>query len=1024
MKIVPTPEQRAIIHYPLLPLRVTAGAGTGKTTTIALRLEHLVRSGETEPEQALGVTFTNKAAEELSIRLRSSLPELSEQGREIEVATYHGFAHGLLREFGPIVGVERSASVITPGYARQLMRDALGDDEHSAIDLTMPGRRVGEMAALAGQLGDHLLDPADLTTGGDDRVEAERADLAVALAAYRMRKQSLGVVDYADLIAAAHRLVTGHPEIAERVRSRYHVVLLDEYQDTNPAQREMLRVTFGSGFPVTAVGDADQTIYEWRGASLQNFADFPQHFPAPDGSPAETLHLTLNRRSTKQVIDLANRVRAEIDRHGDLGNLRALDEAETGSVRAGWFRTALDEARWIASEVRRLHDEGTAWREIGILFRKHAQIGLVRDALERQDVPVEVVSLGGLLEVPEVADVHAWLRVLGRPDDAPALMRILLGAGYRLGMGDLGPLANWVRARHDDANDGDLDRAGWTLLEAVDRFEDCNGLNQRTTTRLGAFRDTYRSILGQAQGVSLVELSRIVLDRAGAWPEVEALDDAPRLSARLNLYRFLDLAQEWSPLEGRPSLEAFLDYLDLLQEDRGADELDTARVSSEDAVALLTVHRAKGLEWPVVLLPALCHNTFPSPGNPYANPFTHPQFLPYDLRLDAAYLPELPSAQKESKALIKALHADQEWRTAYVAVTRAARQIVATGAFWYTEKSTKKPSRIFELALETEGVEIVEQVAEPGDPPDTLRFAPDPTDGPDPLFGDGWRAALRAAVEDPDWPARFAAEQGLETGYNEAVGQLSMILDDLPATRDNEGEPQFFRTSVTGLITFASCPQRFHWSEVDRLPRRPSPALRHGVEVHRRIELHHRGAVPFEEADEGFYDLEPSGEGRSGSFKAFLGSRFAGARPLLVEAPFELRMGDGIVAGRIDAIYEPSPGTWEVVDFKSGRRSDDPSRRVQLQAYAVAVADAGFASGTPDHVRVAFAYLGGGLEEVIEEVDEHWLQDARNRIGELVSAASAGQRHPRPSDGCRSCDFTRFCEAGTEWLADQADSGA
>ncbi|MCJ7727016.1 MAG: ATP-dependent helicase, partial [Acidimicrobiia bacterium] len=568
-----------------------------------------------------------------------------------------------------------------------------------------------------------------------------------------------------DLISAAHHLVTAHPEIAQRVRSRYRVVLLDEYQDTNPAQREMLRAVFGEGFPVTAVGDADQTIYEWRGASLQNFADFPRHFPSADGTEAETLHLTLNRRSTKRVIDLANRVRDEIGRQGDLGELSALDDAADGSVEVGWFRTSVDEARWLAAEVKRLHDDGVAWKDIGILFRKHAQIGLIRDALERQGVPVEVASLGGLLEVPEVAEVHAWLRVLGRPDDSPALMRILLGAGYRLGMGDLAPLAGWVRAKHDHDSDADLGGVGWALLEAVDRFEECVDLNERATTRLRAFRDTYRALLTQAQGSSLVELCRIVLDRTGAWPEVEALDDAARLSARLNLYRFLDLAEEWSPLEGRPSLDAFLDYLDLLHEDRGADELDTAKVSGEDAVAMITVHRAKGLEWPIVFLPALCHNTFPSPGHPYADPARHPQFLPYDLRLDADYLPDLPADDKERLALIKAHHADQEWRTAYVAVTRTARTLVATGAFWYTQKSTKKPSRFFELAAATEGATVVADVTDPGDPPESLRFANDPSEGPDPHFPDGWRAALRASVEDPSWPDRFAAEHDLQAGY-------------------------------------------------------------------------------------------------------------------------------------------------------------------------------------------------------------------------------------------------------------------
>ena len=241
-----------------------------------------------------------------------------------------------------------------------------------------------------------------------------------------------------------------------------------------------------------------------------------------------------------------------------------------------------------------------------------------------------------------------------------------------------------------------------------------------------------------------MELCRTILDRTGAWPEVEALDDAARLSARLNLYRFLDLAEEWSPLEGRPSLEAFLEYLDLLEDERGADELDTARVSGEDAVALLTVHRAKGLEWPIVFLPALCKGTFPSPGHPYADPVEHPQFVPYELRLDAGYLPTLPDDKKERKELIKAHHSDQEWRTAYVAVTRAARGIVATGAYLVHREEHQEASPASSSWRWRPPVWRSSSTStDPGEPPEALRFSSEPADGPDPLFEEGWRAALR-----------------------------------------------------------------------------------------------------------------------------------------------------------------------------------------------------------------------------------------------------------------------------------------
>jgi DNA helicase-2/ATP-dependent DNA helicase PcrA len=1015
----PSPEQAAVRDHALTPLRVTAGAGTGKTTTIALRLAALVEQGAVEPEQALGITFTNKAAEELADRLRAALPGQAAEGREVEVTTYHGFALGLLREFGLLVGVERAAGVVTPGYARQLLRDALGAAPRQALDLTVPGRRVDELVALANHLGDHLAGPevvAGDPSAAADEVVARRRELANALLAYGERKRRLGLVDYADLIARGHTLVSDYPEVAARIRERYRVVLLDEYQDTNPAQRELLRALFGDGFPVTAVGDPDQTIYEWRGASLENFDAFPVHFPDADGTEAPTLPLSYNRRSARRIVDMANAVRDEIAGPTGLDRLRALDDAAEGVVEAAWFHDALREAEWIAGEVLRLHDEhDVAWKGIGILFRRHRQIGLVRDALERAGVPVEVAALGGLLDVPEVADLHAWLRAVGRPDDAPSLMRVLLGSGFRLGLADLAPLAGWVRDRHHEAHEDELGGIGWALLEAVDRLDEVAGLSAEARRRLCSFRSRYLALLETAQGVSLVELCRHVLDAIGAWPEVEALDDAARLSARLNLYRFLDLAEEWSPIEGAPSLQAFLDYLDLLTEDRATDELDTARVSGEDAVALLTVHRAKGLEWPVVILPALCRGTFPGSAIAYADPLRRPEVLPYEHRLDAQSLPRLPDDDDERRDVLKRIHLDQEWRTAYVAVTRAADRLVCTGAFWYTEKKHKEPSRLHEIAL-AHGT-VVADCAEPGDAPSTLRFEPDGAAAPDPLFAAGWLQALRDAAADPGAPERIAGRQGTRAAYDAAVDQLRLVLDGLPEPPEHEGEEEGLRTSVTGLVTYAACPKQFYWSEVDRLPRRPSPAMRHGIEVHRRIELHNRGTLALEEADEGFYDL-PAGEvtGAASAFSVFTASRFASSLPRWVEAPFELKVGDARVAGRIDAIYETDPGAWEIVDFKSGALRDDPAMLVQLQAYAVAAREAGFAPEPPRSTTVTFAFLGGGGDELSYPVDDEWLGEARRRVAALVSGAAAGEFPATPGEPCRRCDFARFCDEGSAWL--------
>jgi DNA helicase-2/ATP-dependent DNA helicase PcrA len=186
--------------------------------------------------------------------------------------------------------------------------------------------------------------------------------------------------------------------------------------------------------------------------------------------------------------------------------------------------------------------------------------------------------------------------------------------------------------------------------------------------------------------------------------------------------------------------------------------------------------------------------------------------------------------------------------------------------------------------------------------------------------------------------------------------------------------------------------------------------------------LHHRGGLSPEEAAESLYDLA-AGEPQPGAdpFAAFRASRFAASTPVMVETPFELQLGGSRLAGRIDAVYGPELGLWEVVDFKSGRRRPDPALRVQLEAYAVAVHEAGF-PGAPERTRVTFAYLGGrALEEVTEEVDAAWREAARTHLASLLAAAAAGERTPSPSEACRSCDFTRFCAAGAAWVAAQPD---
>ncbi|HEY6627680.1 MAG TPA: ATP-dependent DNA helicase [Acidimicrobiia bacterium] len=1013
-QLTPSPEQAKVLELGLDTIRIRAGAGTGKTTTVAMVIANLIAKHALDPERILGVTFTNKAASELADRVRSTISGSIDEGRQVEVHTYHGFAAQVLSEFGALAGVDNRVKVITPTFSRQILSETFHHTTYQHLDITNRGT-LDKIRGLGDRLGDHLLDPQDLLDQihPDDETWQSRVEMLETLTKYADDKRRLGVVDYGDLVTLSTRILQANPGLAGEIRSRYEVVVLDEYQDTNPGQRVLLATIFGDRFPVIAVGDEDQTIYEWRGASSENFELFPTHFRRRDGQPAKDRSLTLNRRSAQSLLEVANVIRQQANPESE--PLESDDRSKKGEVITYWAGDALAEADWIARRFEELHDSGVPYAEMAVLFRKNKDFAVVVDAMARGGIPVEVANLGGLLSVPEVAELRSWLMVIERPENSAALVEILFGSRYRLGLADIAPLTNWV-AGVVPVSDQE-DESPVTLLEAIEVIDEIGGIRDDARAALKHFLDLYRALLTESQGMSLVETCRLVLDRTRAWQDIEALPATTRLTARLNLHRLLDLAEDWSPLTGRPSLEAFLDYLEAM-EDEPAEELDSAHLSGEDAVTLVTIHRAKGLEWDVVAIPAVTDLNFPSKARQHPDPARFAEFLPVQCRIDSA-LADMPDDEKARAEYLKARNDTQEWRTAYVAATRARSVMMMTGAYWYglpePTVTPKKPSPLFELVEAHPNSTSAGHEPAP-DRPALLRRDPEAA-APDPVFADGWDGGLRSAMADHEAMDRLADELGVKAAYDTEVETLVETLFELSATDQlPQGGADQRAVSVTGLVTYAQCPKRFYWSSVDLLPRRRSRAAQVGTELHRRIELHQRGQVPFEQLSDDLYDVpdEPTG---SGGFKAFSNSRFAQNQAALVEAPFEIVVGDGYrVRGRIDAVYVDG-GHWEVVDFKSGRPSSDPSRVVQLQCYAIAASDVDFGFSTPESLDVTFAYLGGGLNEATYEADSEWVDRSRSDIAGLTRSIEDKVFDETPGDWCHSCDFLRFCAPGKAWVA-------
>lgn len=308
-------------------------------------------------------------------------------------------------------------------------------------------------------------------------------------------------------------------------------------------------------------------------------------------------------------------------------------------------------------------------------------------------------------------------------------------------------------------------------------------------------------------------------------------------------------------------------------------------------------------------------------------------------------------------------------------------------------------------------------VDDPG-PIEEPRWEP-PGPAPDPLFSDSaWNAVLREAMDDAAWLNAYPEHQPAAA---DRASQLRLELESLPQPTVME-RTVAKSTSVTGLVTLARCPLQFRWAFVERLPRRPSPALRRGVQFHRSVELHNLGKVPLADLDEMAYDLAGDQGGEtaiSGAdpYEVFLDSRFADRKARFAEVPIDLDVGSVRVRGRIDAVYEPEPGRWEIVDYKSGRPSDDPALDVQLQVYAIAAADGAVAEPVPDDLSVTFAFFGGGAYgERSIDVDDVWLSGARERVKDLSERFERDEFEPTPTEACRRCDFVSFCKAGRAFL--------
>jgi len=1022
-----TDEQLAAATAPLGPGLVVAGAGTGKTTVMAARVVWLVGTGQVAPSGVLGLTFTTKAAAELESRVRRALravlppppvagPPGEEPGDdEPTVSTYHAYAWRLLRDHGMLVGLEPSSEILAEGMRYQAADAVLRAAGRAPAHLRQALRtHTGQLVELDAHLNEHLVEVADLVAANADVARraaaalaassglgerdawakavdtaAARVDLAALVPALRLAKARRGAVDFGDVLALAVRLAETVPDVADEQRSRYPVVLLDEYQDTSVAQKRLLAALFGAGHPVTAVGDPLQAIYGWRGASVANIDAFPTEFAAADATAAPVFALTQNNRSDTVILDAANALGTALREVHATAPLRPAPARPGGRLVVALHPTVDDELVWLAHQLRACVDAGTPCREVAVLARAHTTFGPLRDALVAVGLAVEVVGLGGLLALPEVADVVATAQLLADPAANTAAVRLLAGPRWRIGHRDLAVLGELARRQAPPrAQPGSLAQALHALAQPADPVEELSllevveglrgpaaraaGLSAQAVDRLAGFATEVAALRRHVHD-PLVDLLARIVTTTGLDVELALAAGA---HGRAGVDQLLDVAATFTR-RGETGLRPFLAYLAAAQEyERG---MDVALPTDADSVKVLTAHKAKGLEWDIVAVPHLVASAFPSTLG-RSSWLTDPGELPAELRGDAASQPVLPSWDKAGRAAyavaVRATARLEEDRLGYVAATRARHVLLASGHWWGpTQKKPRGPSpylqTLHDLALGAgAGVARVDA------------WTPAPPDGSTNPLAQRALARRWPAVLDPDaFAARAAAAEavrsalahpppargGLTGAEAEQVTRWDRDVDLLLSEAALAGESVRdvalpVSLSASQLVTLAADPQRLAEELARPLPRPPAPAAARGSAFHAWVEtlggqraLIDRSELASAEGDDRHEDDEALATLRA----AFLAGPYGDRVPVAVEAPFELVLAGRVIRGRIDAVYPGSGGfAYQVVDWKTGREAADP---LQLAVYRLAWAQ--LVGVAVDGVDAVFYYVASGRLE-------------------------------------------------------------
>jgi DNA helicase-2/ATP-dependent DNA helicase PcrA len=957
-------EQRAAVEHGDGPLLIVAGAGTGKTTVIARRIAHLIASRRARPSQILALAFNDKAAAEMQERVDLLVPY---GYADVTIQTFHAFGEEVLAGHGLEIGIGPGFSVLDQTsqalfIAERLEALAL----HHYRPLSDPTRYLSQLADFFSRAKDDPQWPEDIrriarehaerassagAAGGGDpnlvaamRDHASRlAELAEAYERYNTLLWKAGFLDFGDLLALTHRLVTESPAVLRRLQQKFRYVLVDEFQDTNPVQFKIVRRLVEEHRNLVVVGDDDQSIYRFRGAHLKNILEFREHYPE-----TEEIVLRRNYRSTRQILARSRRLIVQNQERLEVryGISKELHTEKSGTDPV-WkeFETEADEAAWVADEIASaVRETRRRPRDVAVLVRNNRHAEPFLRALDERGIPYYFSGSRGLFQRPEVKELISMLQSLFQ-DSRPEFLYLLASEAYGVPEGDLTKLMHAL-ARHPVTL-----RA---LFRRAAAGRDDLDISDEGRERLGRFLEDVDALQEFARGRRTGEVLYYYLERRGILKDLMAARTFEDEARARNIVKFFALIRSFEKVALADRVPLFLRHFEAVQEfgeDPSVADLD----ETSDVVQVMTIHRAKGLEFPVVYLVQMATQRFPT--------------------TDRARGIELPHERGEEDASIA--HREEERRLCYVAFTRAREELITTYARDYGGRQKRRAS-----------VFLAEAFDIPKTPPARARRR---------VMDE--IADLKPSESAPILGGRPASWESLRLSYKRLEDYetcplkyrlLHALAVDPILTADHRVN---FGNAIHQAVAFAH-KQRLEGTEVSD---------QELIDVYRsvwRSEGYRNEAHERQRFQQGVEALQ--------AFRAR--EIVSGPAPSAIERHFRVKLEDVVITGSMDRVDEGPDGV-TLVDYKTSEKDDEEKadeaarRSLQLSVYALAYRE--LSGRIPDRLELRYVLTGVAG---VSGCDEDRIAKVRGKIEGIAAAIRREEFDALPdARKCSICACRPIC---------------